>query len=71
MINQQLQASMHPRVGDVLIIMYTRSSLSYPRGITGSNIFLLICLKFDLRHHEKSDVDVIDEKEKKNCVLNN
>jgi len=64
MINHKLQASMLTRVGDVLIMMYTRRCLIL--AITGSNIFLLICLKFDLlRRHEKSDVDVIDEKEEK------
>ena len=70
MINQQLQASMLPRVGDVLIIISTRHCLiRRRRRRRGSNILLLICLKFDhRRRHEKSDVDVID---KKNCVLNN
>jgi len=49
------------RVGDVLIMMYTHRCLIL--GMTGSNIFLHICLKFDLqRRHEKSDVYVIDKK---------
>ncbi len=63
MINHKLQASMLTRVGDVLIMMYTRRCLIL--AITGSNIFLLICLKFDHRRrcrHEKSDVYVIDKK---------
>jgi hypothetical protein len=61
MINHKLQASMLTRVGDVLIMMYTRRCLILV--ITVSNIFLLICLKFDLRRrHEKSYVDVIDKK---------